>query len=169
MQVIPRTLRISFICTLALATVLSGLPSNAQGQSSASSSASPRSQSGQEPASTFEVLSDTQGVDFGPYLRSVLHSVQAKWQTLLPAKVQKPTLAKGVTAIRFKISPDGKVSGMSLDASTHDDELNRAAWNAIKGQQFAPLPAAFTGPNLEIRILFRVNEPSATSPETKPS
>ena len=105
-----------------------------------------------------EVLSDTRGVDFNPYLKEMLAGIYGRWTGLLPEEARKPTLAKGETDIRFIIRPDGQIAAMHLDANTHDDQLNKAAWGAVTGvQQFPPLPAAFTGPSLEVRVHFRVN------------
>jgi len=64
------------------------------------------------------------------------------------------------TLIRFTILPDGRVSAMNLDGSTHDDAINKAAWGSINAVgQFPPLPKEFHGPNLELRIDFEVLKP----------
>lgn len=106
-----------------------------------------------------EVLSDTQGVNFQPYLHDLLAAVYAQWVQRLPAEAKPPQKVAGDTTIRLRILPDGTLSSMHLDDSTRDDELNRAAWGAIAGQgRFPPLPAAFHGPQLELRIHFKVNE-----------
>ncbi|MGI4831011.1 MAG: TonB family protein [Janthinobacterium lividum] len=116
-----------------------------------------------------DILSDTHGVDFNPYLHGILNKIYGQWVGLLPEEAHKPTLAKGETDVRFTISPDGNIASMHLDANTHDDQLNHAAWGAISGaQQFPPLPAAFTGPNLELRIHFRVNLMPSTHDGTPP-
>ena len=115
---------------------------------------------------SFEILSDTHGVDFNPYVRGILRTIYAGWLRLMPDEAKPPTRAKGETAIRFSISPDGQILAMHLDSSTHDDLLNRAAWGAITGVgQFPPLPASFKGPDLELRVHFLVNTPPAGSGE----
>jgi len=105
-----------------------------------------------------DILSDTQGVNFDPYLRRILRQIYLQWLPLIPEEARPPLSKQGVTQIRFSISPDGTVSAMHLDGSTHDDALNRAAWGSINGQQFPPLPKQFTGPSLELRIHFLVNK-----------
>ena len=62
-----------------------------------------------------EVLTDTQGVDFGPYLERVLQAVRMNWYNLIPEEARPPLLKKGKVAIQFVILPDGKVAGMQLD------------------------------------------------------
>lgn len=105
-----------------------------------------------------EVLSDTQGVDFGPYLRRILGDIYRSWLPLIPEEARPPLNKQGETQIRFTILPDGRIGAMHLDGSTHDQALDRAAWGGITGVgQFPPLPASFHGPNLELRINFLVN------------
>ncbi len=109
-----------------------------------------------------DVLSDTMGVDFSPYLRRILREIYNTWIPLIPEEARPPLNKQGTTLIRFTISPDGHVSAMSLDGSSHDDAINRAAWGGITGVgQFPPLPKEFHGPNLELRIHFLVNKDPA--------
>ena len=106
-----------------------------------------------------DVLSDTMGVDFDPYLRRILRSIYNTWLPLIPEEARPPLNKAGVTQIRFTILPDGSIGAMHLDGSSHDDALNRAAWGSITGVgQFPPLPAQFHGPNLELRIHYLVNQ-----------
>jgi TonB family protein len=105
-----------------------------------------------------EVLSDTQGVDFGPYLRRILGDIKRTWLPLIPEEARPPLNKQGETLIRFTILPDGRIGAMSLDGSTHDPAIDRAAWGGITGVgQFPPLPSSFHGPKLELRIDFLVN------------
>jgi len=105
-----------------------------------------------------DVLSDTMGVDFGPYLNKVIREIYNNWIPLIPEEARPPLNKSGETLIRFTILPNGTVGGMHLDGSTHDDALNRAAWGSVNGQQFPPLPPEFKGPLLELRIHYMVNK-----------
>lgn len=106
-----------------------------------------------------EILSDTQGVNFQPYLGRIMRLIYQQWLPLLPEEARPPLNKQGATLIRFTINPDGTISAMHLDGSTHDDALNRAAWGSITGVgQFPPLPKQFHGPNLELRIHYSVNQ-----------
>jgi TonB family protein len=104
-----------------------------------------------------EILSDTRGVDFGPYIRQLMQTIRESWIGLLPDEARPPLNKEGVSLIRFTIEPDGKVSRMLIEGSTHDIALDRAAWGAISTNKFPALPKAFTGPNLALRVQFRVN------------
>lgn len=109
----------------------------------------------------YEVLSDTMGVDFEPYLKKILREIYNTWLPLIPEEARPPLNKQGVTQIRFTILPDGRIGAMSLDDSTHDQALDRAAWGSITGVgQFPPLPKEFHGPNLELRIHYLVNKTS---------
>jgi len=105
-----------------------------------------------------EVLSDTQGVDFGPYLSRVLDAVRRNWYTLIPEEARAPLMKRGKLAIEFVILQDGKIAGMKLVAPSGDVSLDRAAWGGITGSNpFAPLPGEFHGPYLALRFRFYYN------------
>ncbi len=105
-----------------------------------------------------EILSDTLGVDFGPYINRLLIRIRAAWIPLLPEETEPPLNKEGTTLIRFRIDPDGRLSYMHLDDSTHDPAIDNAAWSSIRSQgQFPPLPPEFTGPNLDLRIQFVIS------------
>ena len=65
-------------------------------------------------AGNLEVLSDTQGVDFGPYLSRVLQAVRMNWYNIIPEAARPPLLERGKVSIEFAILPDGKVAGMKI-------------------------------------------------------
>jgi TonB family protein len=123
----------------------------------------PAGQTGSKSAKTklqgVDILSDTQGVDFDPYIKEITHSVFSLWMNYIPADARSPTFAKGQTLIRFTIAQDGSLRAMHLDGSSHHDGINRSAWAAIAGiKKFPPFPKAFSGPSLELRVRFIVNE-----------
>jgi|HubBroStandDraft_5_1064220.scaffolds.fasta_scaffold05661_5 outer membrane biosynthesis protein TonB len=106
-----------------------------------------------------EILSDTQGVNFNPYLRRILADIYKNWLPLIPEEARPPLSKQGETLVRFTILPDGRIGGMWLDGSTHDDAINRSAWGSITSEgQFPALPSQFHGPNLELRIHYFVNK-----------
>ena len=132
-------------------------------QSSNAKSGAPQSAPNQR--SGVEILTDTQGVDFGPYIKTALATIKKNWLPLIPEEARPPANAQGETLIRFTITPDGKISAMHLDQSSQHDNIDRAAWGAITGVgQFPPLPTEFRGPKLELRIDFLTNRPLPASP-----
>ncbi|MGA2851410.1 MAG: energy transducer TonB [Terracidiphilus sp.] len=103
-----------------------------------------------------ELLSDTEGVDFGPYLREWSRITQAKWEPLVPDEVKPPTSKSGTVVLRFKILPDGHLmdGGMVLDGRSGDVAMDRAAWKAVADSKFPALPEGFHGPYMELRAKF---------------
>jgi outer membrane biosynthesis protein TonB len=91
-----------------------------------------------------EILTDTLGVDFGPYLTQITQIVRRNWYTLMPPAVFSPTFKQGKLAIEFAILKDGKTMGMIVRASSNDSALDRAAWGSITlSTPFPPLPREF--------------------------
>ena len=108
--------------------------------------------------SDLDILSDTMGVDFGPYLSRVLHDVRINWYNLIPEVARPPLLKKGKVAITFVILKNGQISGLQLAGGSGDVSLDRAAWGGIQGSNpFPPLPADFRGPYLALRFHFYYN------------
>ena len=106
-----------------------------------------------------DILSDTQGVDFGPYLQRILQDVKDNWYRLIPESAE---MKKGKLAIEFAITKDGKVADMRLVDTSGDTALDRAAWGGITASNpFPPLPGDFTGPYLALRFRFYYNPDKA--------
>lgn len=106
-----------------------------------------------------DILSDTQGVDFNPYLQKIMREIYETWLPLIPEEARPPLNKQGETQIRFIILPDGRIGGMALEGSTHDDAINKSCWGSITGVgQFPPLPSQFHGPKLELRVHYLVNK-----------
>ncbi len=108
--------------------------------------------------SNMEILTDTQGVDFGPYLARVVESVRMNWYNLIPEAARSPLFKKGVVAVDFYILKDGRVAGMQLEGPSGDVSLDRAAWGGITASNpFPPLPGEFHGAYLGLRFRFYYN------------
>jgi len=102
-----------------------------------------------------EILSDTMGVDFGPYLEIVKREVKRNWYNLIPESV---LFKKGEVSIQFSILKDGQVAGLHYVTGSGDVSLDRAAYGGITASTpFPPLPTEFTGPNLTLRFDFFYN------------
>ena len=110
-----------------------------------------------------EILTDTMGVDFGPYLTRVVQIVKQNWYSIMPPSVYPPIFKQGKLAIEFVILKDGTVSGLMLDTSSGYVELDRAAWGSITASTpFPPLPKEFPGKLLGLRFYYFYNlEPGA--------
>src|SRR5581483_7443882 len=105
-----------------------------------------------------EVLSDTGGVNVGPYVKQILKTIYKSWMPLIPPEAKPPQSKQAESSIRFTILPDGRIGVMHLDDSTHNDAVNRSCWGAITSTgQFPPLPAGMESRPLELRIHFYAN------------
>jgi TonB family protein len=105
-----------------------------------------------------EILTDTMGVDFGPYLARITQIVRQNWYSLMPPSVYPPILKQGKLAIQFVILKDGNVSSMAVRTPSGDVALDRAAWASITASNpFPPLPKEFPGQVLGLRFYYFYN------------
>ena len=90
--------------------------------------------------SNLDILSDTMGVDFGPYLSRVLHDVRINWYNLIPEVARAPIMKQGKVSIEFIIEKDGRVAGMRVIGPSGDVSLACSAVDAAAaGCQSLPL------------------------------
>ena len=102
-----------------------------------------------------EVLTDTMGVDFNPYLTRLLREVKEHWYQLIPESAE---MKRGKVVLQFVIQPDGSVAGLQVMSSSGDVALDRPAYGSITGSNpFPPLPKEFTGPYLGLRFSYYYN------------
>ncbi len=109
-----------------------------------------------------EILSDTQGVDFGPYLQRLLQEVKEHWYQLIPESAE---MKRGKLKIEFAIMKDGHVAGLKIYQSSGDVALDRPAYGSITASDpFPPLPSEFGGQYLTLRFTYYYlgNNPDAT-------
>ncbi|HEV2348647.1 MAG TPA: TonB family protein [Terriglobia bacterium] len=103
-----------------------------------------------------QILSDTLGVDFGPYLARVVMSVRRNWYSVIPISAQMGQ--KGRVAIVFEIIKDGSVPTIRLVGSSGSEPLDRAALSSINmSNPFPRLPDQFTGNHLVLQFVFLYN------------
>jgi hypothetical protein len=107
-----------------------------------------------------QILSDTQGVDFNSWLNRWYYETYRTWDPLIPEEVNPPIDKQGQVMIRFKVLPNGRLmdGSLVLEGRSGDVALDRAAWGALVGSNYPPLPKDFHGPFLELRALFLYNE-----------
>lgn len=104
------------------------------------------------------VLSDTQGVDFNPYIQRLLATLKRNWYYIMPESALMGD--RGIVSTTFQINPDGSVPPPDpmLERTSGKQPLDNAAMGAIHASNpFEPLPSAFHGPYLKLRIVFLYN------------
>ncbi len=101
------------------------------------------------------IITDTKGVDFGPYLEIVKRQVKQRWYSLIPYSA---VFKLGCVSVQFKILKTGNVADIHYVSSSGDPQLDRAASAAIEWPEaLPPLPPAFEDDNLELRFNFFYN------------
>lgn len=102
------------------------------------------------------ILSNTRGVDFGPYLAQILMIVRQNWYAVIPESARLGE--QGRCSIVFDIQKDGSVPRLELVSPSGRRELDLAAISGIKSSiPFPPLPAEFTGNDLLLQFNFFYN------------
>src|SRR5215472_7732861 len=104
------------------------------------------------------ILSDTHGVDFGPYLKRLRVVVQQHWEPLVPEVARPPIMKRGMLVVEFYIMKDGSIKGMRLIKGSGDFSLDEAAWGALTSSiPLERLPIEFPGDFLVLRAAFYYN------------
>ena len=130
----------------------------AQAQSEPTSPAEQKKDSPANMSGNVEILSDTMGVDFGPYLRPAIYEIKRHWYDLMPEVARPPILKSGIVIVEFAITKDGKIAGVHYNRTSGDIGMDRAAYGAVTASDpLAPLPSAFRGRYLALRIKFHYN------------
>lgn len=115
-----------------------------------------------------EIVSDTMGVDFGPYMRRLRLTVQGHWNALIPAVALPPMSKSGTVTIELAVMKNGQVRGMKVVKSSGDSQLDRAAWGGITEAIPLPtLPSEFKGDYLQLRCNFIYNPAAKPAQEVK--
>jgi len=103
------------------------------------------------------ILSNTRGVDFGPYLEQILMIVRNNWYAVIPESARLGE--QGRCSIVFDIQKDGSVPKLELVSSSGKQPLDLAAESGIRASTpFPPLPQEFTGTHLLLQFNFFYNE-----------
>ncbi|HEY6351270.1 MAG TPA: TonB C-terminal domain-containing protein [Candidatus Angelobacter sp.] len=105
-----------------------------------------------------DILSDTMGVDFGPYLQKILFEIKRHWYDLIPEVARPPIMKRGNLTVEFAINKDGSVAGLRYVRTSGDIALDRPAYGSITASDpFPRLPGEFRGNYIALRIRFYYN------------
>jgi TonB family protein len=110
-----------------------------------------------------ELRSDTEGVDFSPYLRQVFLSIRRKWTGVIPESAKQGET--GTVTVQFRIQQDGKVPNDSVKVvfSSGKKDMDDACLTVIRtAGPFEHLPEAFHSPSIELRQIFHFNPPKGS-------
>jgi TonB family protein len=105
-----------------------------------------------------QLLSDTEGVDFTPYLRQILQTVRRNWQTVIPESVRLGR--RGRVSIVLSIDRNGKIVKLVYGEQSGTNSLDEAAVAGVSmSQPFPPLPPEFKGAKIVVQFNFAYNTP----------
>lgn len=114
--------------------------------------------------SGLEMLTDTEGIDFNQYLRTVYISVRQNWFAVMPPSVQAGQ--QGVNKVEFRVMQDGKIPEDSVKLTVHSgkEDFDRTSLVAIRASApFSHLPEKFSQPFIALRITFYYNIPQKST------
>jgi TonB family protein len=112
-----------------------------------------------------EMLSDTEGVDFNPYLREVYLSVKKTWFANMPPSIEKGQQGKNI--VEFRVLQDGNVPKDSLKMvlSSEKSDFDTASLQGIReAAPFNHLPEKLSQPFIVLRFTFYYNLPVPRNP-----
>jgi TonB family protein len=105
-----------------------------------------------------ELMTDTGGVDFRPYLTQVLAAVRRNWMAVWPESVRMGL--RGRVSLEIAISRDGAVMKLVYGEHSGSRALDEAAVAGVSGSNpFPPLPTEYRGERIVIRLNFVYNMP----------
>jgi TonB family protein len=108
--------------------------------------------------SNLQLLSDSTGFDFKPYLMQVLASVRRNWMAVIPESVKMGR--RGQVLIQFIIDRHGAVPKLVIATSSGTEAFDRAAVAGVSmSNPFPPLPAEFKGDQIRVQLAFSYNAP----------
>lgn len=102
------------------------------------------------------ILSDTQGVNFGPWLTAVYYRVRNNWYSVIP-QVYRSGL-QGVVVIVFDVRGNGSLEDLEIVRSSNFSPYDRAAVSSLKLSEPLPnFPDAFKKDRLTLQFTYLYN------------
>ncbi|HVN81227.1 MAG TPA: TonB family protein [Terriglobia bacterium] len=102
------------------------------------------------------ILSDTQGVDFTSWLRTIYFRVRDNWYAVIPEVIRSGY--QGKVVLIFDVLNDGKVEKLEVTRSSGISPYDRAAISSIKLSEPLPnFPHAYTGDRLTLQFTYLYN------------
>jgi TonB family protein len=102
------------------------------------------------------ILSDTRGVDFGPWLRLIYFRVRDNWYSVIPELIRSGTKAKVV--VMFDIMNNGRIENLQIVRSSGLSPYDRAAVSSLKlSEPFPNFPVSFSGDRITLQFSYFYN------------
>ena len=105
-----------------------------------------------------QILSDTMGVNFHPYLLRMLALVRRNWYAVIPEIARLGR--QGRVVVQFSILRDGSVPDLILSEGSGTRSLDSAALVSIRlSNPFPALPQEFPGEDIRMQFTYLYNLP----------
>ncbi|MBI1954765.1 MAG: energy transducer TonB [Acidobacteria bacterium] len=105
-----------------------------------------------------QILSDTMGVDFQPYLLRIYLVVRRNWYSVIPEIARLGR--QGRVVLQFTILRDGTVPDLTMLAGSGTTSMDTAALSSIRlSNPFPALPPEFPGDHILLRFIYLYNMP----------
>ncbi len=105
------------------------------------------------PLAAIQLRSDTEGVDFKPYLMQLIATIKRNWLAVIPESARMGR--RGKVALQFAIAKDGNLDKVVYAEQSGSAALDRAAVASIgMSQPLPPLPQEFRGSRIVLQLNF---------------
>jgi TonB family protein len=105
-----------------------------------------------------EMLSPDEGIDFGPYLSALHHSIKHNLLSKIPKSASEGL--KGIVVVRFQILKDGTLLDKSITivSGSGRKDMDEAAVSVIRSSApFGGVPDKYSGPTVDLKYFFFYN------------
>jgi TonB family protein len=113
-------------------------------------------------AQPFQVLTPHEGVDLTKFSTDMMQTIKRNWYVEMPKDAKAGQTGRVV--VRFTVQKDGKLGGPApkIEISSGKKALDEAVVAAIRASTpFDHLPDTFKGKDIELRLTFSYNLPTA--------
>jgi TonB family protein len=102
------------------------------------------------------IVSDTQGVDFSPWLHLIYYRVRDNWFSVIPELIRTGT--KGKVVVIFDVHKNGRTESLEVLRSSGLSPYDRAAVSSVKlSEPFPGFPPAFSGELITVQFTYLYN------------
>ena len=102
------------------------------------------------------IVSDTQGVDFSPWLHLIYYRVRDNWYSVIPELIRTGT--KGKVVLIFDVRNNGRAESLQVLRSSGLSPYDRAAVSSVKlSEPFPSFPTAFKGELITVQFTYTYN------------
>jgi TonB family protein len=105
------------------------------------------------PLAAVQLRSDTEGVDFKPYLMQLIATIKRNWLAVIPESARMGR--RGKVSLQFVIAKDGNIDKIVFAEQSGSSALDRAAVSGVSASNpLPPLPREFKGTRIVLQLNF---------------